>query len=615
MTTPGLLATFVSNDGRTSDVKITRTLALYVPEGESATSFLPAGKFHVSWSGFLRSDLRDEVSFQTEVKGTLKLEVGNATVFEISDTKGPTPFSKPVPLKKGLNILRATFSSPISGDAFVRVTVKTSDGVVQPLDPARLSCAESPDLHRCDAMRDGFGLFLEHRCARCHDTGVSNGPPELTMDAPALDGVGSRLRENWIARWVADPRSIRPGAHMPQIKIASRLENARAIAAFLASTGAHTDTTEPRLTSEEIRKGQALFEGLHCDVCHYTEGVGTPDVKKVPLSNVAAKFYPEALRAYIEKPDAFYKWTAMPRFRLAAADSQLLARWLIARSLDFAPDAKPAAPEVIGHGKELVQSLGCLNCHALNLPNKFSTVSLAKADLKHGGCIGEDPKIDFGFSPVERGAIDLWLSNGRTSMTRTVPTDFADRNYARLHCAECHQKVDGVPPLNNLGAKLKPEWMKHFMAGEIAQKPRPWLMAQMPAFPEYASGMAVGLAEQSGFGPHSANNPPDSALAKVGGDLVQPPPKGLGCVQCHANGATAPTSLDSPGINFALIGARLQPSYFQRWVRKPAAIDPQTKMPAFFSDDGKSPLTQYFDADADKQIVAIWEYLQTVRTK
>jgi mono/diheme cytochrome c family protein len=612
MTSSGLRATFVAADGKTTDTKKTPTLALYVPQGESPTSFLPGGKFQVTWSGFIRADLRDEISFQAEVGGTFKLEVGGVTAIEAADTKVPTEFSKPVALKKGLNILRATFSSPITGDSFVRVRVKTSDGIVQTLDPTHLNCADTPESRRADALRDGMTLFLEHRCARCHETGVSGGTPDLYMDAPVLDGIGARLREDWMARWVADPRSIRSNAHMPKIAIASRPENARAIAAFLASTGTNAPAAQPKLSSAEMKKAQAIFENQHCDACHYTESVGTPGLNKVSLSNVASKFYPDALRAYIEKPDAFYKWTGMPRYRLPAGDSELLARWLISGSLSFAPSTSVATTQMVEHGRELVQSLGCLNCHGMKLPNKFTTMPLARGEGSHGGCIGLQPTIDFGFSTVERSEIDMWLSNQRASLSRNVPMEFAERHYARLRCAECHQKLETVPGLDQLGEKLKAEWMGRFICGEIAQKPRPWLTSQMPAFPQFGLDIGRGLAEASGFAPHATTNSVNVEVAKIGGQLVQPPQVGLGCVQCHANGAGAPTvSLDAPGINFAFVAARLQPSYFQRWVRKPAVIDPHTKMPAFFTDEGTSPLKQYFDGDADKQIGAIWEYLQT----
>ncbi|MDB6057141.1 MAG: hypothetical protein JWO95_985, partial [Verrucomicrobiales bacterium] len=101
MSSQGLRATFVAADGKTTDTKTTPTLALYVPEGEPPTSFLPGGKFRVTWSGFIRADLRDEISFQAEANGTFKLEIGGATVLDVADTKGPSPFSEPVRLTKG----------------------------------------------------------------------------------------------------------------------------------------------------------------------------------------------------------------------------------------------------------------------------------------------------------------------------------------------------------------------------------------------------------------------------------------------------------------------------------------------------------------------------------
>jgi mono/diheme cytochrome c family protein len=434
------------------------------------------------------------------------------------------------------------------------------------------------------------------------------------MDAPAFDGIGARLREGWMAKWIADPRKIRPDAHMPKLRAAARPENAQAIAAFLASLGHKTNKEGPKLHSEDVAKARALFENQHCDSCHFTEGAGVPSLSKRSLKSVAEKFYPDALVDFLEKPDLHFKWTSMPRYRLSRGDCELLAAWLIAQSEAFSFAPSTSAPEIIQRGKELVQSQGCLNCHSADLPNSFSTTPLAQSDAAHGGCLTGQKSLDFGFSTIEGSVIDLWLSTNRTSLTRNVPSEFVDRHYARLHCAECHQKLENVPPLDNLGAKLQPDWAAKFIAGEVARKPRPWLQSQMPAFPQYATNIAQGLAEQNGFSPKSFTNlAPVTALAEIGEQLVQAPPRGLACAQCHPNGAAQPTTADAPGINFSMIAARLQPSYFQRWVRKPSSIDPHTRMPSFFTDEGKSPLTQYCNGNADMQIGAIWEYLQTRR--
>jgi hypothetical protein len=42
----------------------------------------------------------------------------------------------------------------------------------------------------------------------------------------------------------------------------------------------------------------------------------------------------------------------------------------------------------------------------------------------------------------------------------------------------------------------------------------------------------------------------------------------------------------------------------------PLLIDPATKMPVYFDEQGGSPLTEILDGDAPRQIEAIWQYIQ-----
>jgi hypothetical protein len=48
-----------------------------------------------------------------------------------------------------------------------------------------------------------------------------------------------------------------------------------------------------------------------------------------------------------------------------------------------------------------------------------------------------------------------------------------------------------------------------------------------------------------------------------------------------------------------------------RWVLNPLRIDPDTKMPKFADEDGKTPLTDFFAGDALKQYEAIWQYIHS----
>jgi hypothetical protein len=66
---------------------------------------------------------------------------------------------------------------------------------------------------------------------------------------------------------------------------------------------------------------------------------------------------------------------------------------------------------------------------------------------------------------------------------------------------------------------------------------------------------------------------------------------------------------DSEGINLAWSTERLLEPYYRRWVRNPLSIDPQTKMPVYFDEEGRSPLTEILDGAGEKQLTAMWHYL------
>ena len=169
-----------------------------------------------------------------------------------------------------------------------------------------------------------------------------------------------------------------------------------------------------------------------------------------------------------------------------------------------------------------------------------------------------------------------------------------------------------------LGGKLKPEWAAKFIGGEIPYKPRAefhpagdaWLPARMPAFASRAKLLAEGMAMEQGHPPRTpAEGPIDLEAAKVGQKLVGKD-GGFSCVACHGVGPLKAVAVfESEGINLAWSADRLLRPYYFRWLREPQVIDPQTKMPKYF-DEGKSPFTDFYDGDAEKQINAMWQYLR-----
>ena len=168
-----------------------------------------------------------------------------------------------------------------------------------------------------------------------------------------------------------------------------------------------------------------------------------------------------------------------------------------------------------------------------------------------------------------------------------------------------------MPDPITLGGKLKPQWAARFIAGAVPYKPRPWLKPRMPAFPAHAGALAAGLAALHGHPPVAPEEPaPDPELISIGAQLVSST-GGFSCVACHAiHGSAMSLIVESPGINLEHTAERLLPSFFHRWVMNPIAIDPATKMPLYFDNEGRSQLFEILGGDGHKQIDAIWHYIR-----
>ena len=613
--TPGLLVTYAVENH--SDTVVSPNVWFYADPGKSPSPFLPDGKFTASWTGTLSVDLRGEYIFRAELNGVLKLEINGETILEsVGQGDAPSDPSKPVKLNKGPNSLRATFSSPASGPAFIRLQWSEKGILWEPLPREALLHVETPEFQKAENLRLGRELFLEHRCLKCHrHANFKNGLPELEMNAPDFEGIGTRRNADWLRRWIRDPKSLRKTAHMPQLfHDAKANENAGAIAAFLASLKS-SDPTGPEPKSDLADPGKTLAGKLNCAGCHNLPDDPKIDDAKISLKNVREKFAPGRLVAFLQKPDAHFAWIQMPNFQLSADEAASLDAYL--NSVADKPNEISVSTEagLVERGKKLVQSSGCLNCHQLKLENQFSTKTLA--DLKWaGGCLAEKPDETshsprFNFSPAEREALQAFGTTDKTSLGRHVPMEFAERQTRLLNCRACHGQLEGFPPLELLGGKLKPEWSAKFIGGEIRYKPRPWLEARMPAFAKRAPALAIGLAAQHGYPPQTPSEPAVSQdLVKIGQKLISSD-GGFSCISCHAVADQKATQVfESEGINLAYPADRLLPQYYQRWVRSPPRIDPASKMPIYFDEEGKSPLTEILGGDAGKQIDAIWNYLR-----
>jgi mono/diheme cytochrome c family protein len=641
MPVPGLALTLTVGDQK--DVSTAPNVSLHVEAGKPPAPFLPGGKFTATWEGAIHADLRGSYSFQAELNGGLKLEINGALALEFVGAGSASPLSKPVQLNKGPNAFKAMFTAPEKGDTFVRLSWTEKPPFTSPIPLAAFTHSTTPELQKSTQLRVGRELFLDHRCIKCHaDSKLEEtGVPELKMDAPSLEGIGARRNYDWMAGWILDPKSLRPAAQMPRLLSGPKAkEDAEAIAAYLASlkNGGEVKFSEVvyKTKQNEPAEGEGhvpnsepkpLYERLHCIGCHNPPDAKDPDPAKLSQKRIAEKFPAGKLAEYLRLPEAHYAWTRMPNFHLGEKEAKELEDWLFAAAPKPGLKAAPTDHSVIEHGKKLVQTTGCLNCHSLKLENQFKAPPLDALSSRHrkdrskvpaGDCLGQAPLADYGFTSERRAAVEAFTLAGFASLSRHVPAEFAERQQRALNCTACHGQIDLIPTFEALGGKLKPEWAAKFIAGDILHKLRydahpkgePWVESRMPAFKSRAIDLAIGMAQLHGYAPRTPTEAPaDTALAETGRKLVGKD-GGFSCISCHGVGPMlAMEVFESEGINFAYSADRLQPDYYRRWFRAPTSIDPQTKMPVYF-DEGKSPLTDVLGGDAEKQISAVWEYLK-----
>lgn len=610
---PGLALTVTVNG--VIDRSIAENVWLYVPAGKPATPFVPAGPVEARWEGFISSELRADYTFHAEFIGDIKVALGDTIALEGKGT-GTTPVSgKSVRLNKGANPITITFKAPTTSDAFVRLFWSNSETPYNPVPFSAWTHASNDSLEASLKAREGRHLFAEHRCGKCHEAPGSMA--ELAMDAPNLTGIGSRRHFDWLAQWIENPEALRPGTPMPAVLHGTESKaNSEAIATYLASL---KGAAKPAPTAGEAAAGKELYEKFHCAACHNAPDATEVDAKKISQKHVASKFSPGALAAFLQKPEEHYTWIRMPNFKLTSTEAAHLATYLESAADKPSNRSPQTTPDILEKGRKLVASTGCLNCHSLEgSKNEFSTKSLAALppDKWDSGCVA--PKASpgsktprYAFSDSQRAALKAFASTDRSSLGRHVESDFLQRQAQALNCRECHGKFEGFPTWDLLPGKLKPEWTARFIGGSETRKPRPWLEPRMPLFPAYAHGLAVGLSTSAGLPPTSPEDRPADADAAEKGRKLVSANGGFSCVSCHGAADFGATQVfEAPGINLALSHERLQRGFFNRWLRSPLSVDPTTKMPVYFDEQGKSPLTEIYEGDGPKTINSVWEYLR-----
>jgi mono/diheme cytochrome c family protein len=298
----------------------------------------------------------------------------------------------------------------------------------------------------------------------------------------------------------------------------------------------------------------------------------------------------------------------------------------------------PQAPEAflvdaakVERGRIAFQSLGCASCHGGSSTMKPAKPLNQLQAAANNGCLAEAASSKapyFDLNPEQRAAIIKALNNQSRWNEPRSPTEEVNRLMVTFNCFACHSR-EGIggpsverasffalngeadlgdegrmpPHLNRVGAKLRPEWTREVLTRHGAV--RPYMAVRMPQFGEANIGKLADLFERADGSPLAEKGmEPDNTEAKFGRRLVGT--SGFSCIACH--NFAGRKSLGIPAMDLATASRRLKKDWFHRYLLNPQVLRPGTRMPSFFPD-GKSVQADIFAGNADRQIDAIWSYL------
>jgi len=493
----------------------------------------------------------------------------------------------------------------------------------------------------CSASRaeitPGEILMSEMNCAACHEAGPLTARL-ASRQSPRVGRDGVRVAAGWLRAFLAAPRATEPGTLMPDVLHALPAEQKAAAADALTHYLISLQPQEPprAVIGGDAALGERLYHTIGCAMCHapfsLPPGQHDPAAKEelarlaqtaVPLGQgIGEKYSAGELARFLREPLRARPSGRMPGMNLTDSEANAIAAYLLVQSAPAPREREvfTVDPAKAARGQQLFAEMNCAACHEGADAPKGAAKPLARlAARQPRGCLSTRPGANvpkFDLTDRQRQVI-LALLQEQTPLNLPLDAGHAiRRTMTTLNCYACHARdrrggVSGLrrgwltslgegdpgdegrvpPPLNAVGAKLRPEWTRQLLAE--GTKVRPFMATRMPCFGTANAGHLAELFEQADARPGAAAAPSLPATADAGRQLIGA--GGLACVKCHAFAGSR--ALETPGIDLAASAQRLKWDWFRHFLLDPQAVRPGTKMPALHG------------ADAEQQIAAIWAAL------
>ncbi|MFO0936932.1 MAG: cytochrome c [Gemmataceae bacterium] len=486
----------------------------------------------------------------------------------------------------------------------------------------------------------GLILLGELNCFACHQGKESFATIKRT--APDLASVGSRVSPTYLKSFLESPSKMHSGSLMPELFVAEkperRAEITEALTHYLVSLSPQPFQTQ-KVNDADSTAGKALFHSLGCVACHSPrddQGKETIETGVVRLEHLPRKTNLAALESFLFQPLAVRPSGRMPEMKLTKSEAHNLASYLLGRSSN---QEKPLTPNetLIAKGKQFFNEFRCTSCHQLpaETPVKPHAVDLTRANIERG-CLsrqgGPYPRFHLTIGQIVR--IQKALTEKSEPLTDKSRLAM---QLTTFNCIACHSRegFGGVredlnahfrstekelgdegripPPLTLIGAKLQPLVLKKVLfEGDSV---RHYMLTRMPQFGESnLQALPELFTRLDHVKPVKFNMPPsehgsdkererERAMRSAGRELIGD--KGLNCITCHSfNGKWA----NHKGMEMLTFPQRLNPAWFNQFVRDPNAMRPRIVMPSSWPDD-VAVHKGNLNGDADRQIEAIWYYL------
>ncbi len=609
---------------------------------------IPAAGYY-EWQGLLLVREPGVHRLHAEVSGRIEVAIDGRVMLD-AEADGAFASGPEGVLSAGDHEIRIRLFQPAALDApGFRLFWSSEAFTLEPIPPECLSHEPRSEAAAVamEAAQRGRLLTDAMRCAACH----AGWKEEPVLSAPDLSQSAAWLQPAEIAARLTGGE----GNHGMPVFGMSAADAADVAAWLLAAAAPATESERLQLSAEDRVIGSRLVQELGCAACHATAaGLEREDVSAAyggpPLYGRHLRRSAEWIEQWLRDPAKISQGHRMPMFRLSTEERRQLAATLAADEVEQAvlPQGDPQ------RGKKLVQQARCASCHKLSGMESPPQVPFRQiagagsggaADCLAGAADPQSGRPAYGLSDDQQQAVRQWL----TTVTRPLEPAGVTSEFLlqRKGCLSCHDRdtvrglsasagtiaglhpdlrgrsEDLIPPaLTAAGDRLRDEVLRDAVQGKLPVR-LPWLLVRMPQFrmtEAESQRLTLLLADEDRI-PDAADSVREELFAGIADWDAEPASAiellegnhlagagGFNCIACHSAGMYAPKNVapGTRGSDLMLMGSRIRPRYFLRWMRNPIRILRGIEMPAIRKAASHEP-----PQTLQQQFVVLWRALSS----